>query len=151
MFRFTGEKYSTQSDGRRAMMQVDRLALVEKLKALSIGTGSEGIEYSNCYMFSQDRVFSYNGMVLASMPFSFEEDVRCAVLGKPLLSVLNTWTDDTVKIEFFDELVELKAGRKRSLVPGESNDVIKISDMEECLVWKELPANFAEALAIVGA
>lgn len=132
-------------------MRINRQEFLATLQAVSAGlaTSRETIEQSSCFIFKDERVWSYNQELACSAPSPLSGIVGdCAVAGVPLMSQLEKWAEDEVGITVADGCLQLTGHNRKAGIRREAEIQLPISDVEAPGKWKRLPEDFAEAVAI---
>lgn len=131
-------------------MKISREEILAQLESVQGGlaTGSSDIvEQSNCFVFQDKTVMTYNDEVACSCPTTLP--IEGAVESKELLEILRKVPDETIDIEATDSEIVLRGKRRKTGIRLESEIELEISRIESPTKWKELPENFADAVSIV--
>lgn len=75
-------------------------------------SSKELIQQSNCFIFQEGRVLTYNDEISVSTPF--DADFTCAVPAAPLMSVLSKFKGDTVEMNVVDGELKLNCGKAKT-------------------------------------
>lgn len=130
-------------------MKVNRKELLNELGELAPGLSeSEIIEQSNCFMFSEGKVYTYNDSFLAQRECNL--DVKGAVIAKPLLKLLDKTDEEELDISVGDNQVLIKGKAFKAGIPIQD----AISFPLEAIIpeepqYTELPELFGVGLDMV--
>lgn len=131
-------------------MQANRKALLETLESVQPGLSHEGtIEQSDCFVFQDGRVFSYDDEVACSAACDLE--LVGAVTAKPLLELLQKLPEEVVELELGEATLGVKGQRRKAEVRMQHEVLLAIDqiDWPEEDDWRELPKEFCEAAEVV--
>lgn len=133
-------------------MKTNRKELLARLELLAPGLDrKETIEQSDCYVFSDGRVASFNEEISCSAESPLP-GISGAVKAAPLLELLGKLDDEDVDLEAADGELRVKTKkRRRSGIAMEAEILLPVAEVElpEEDAWKPLPPAFAEAVAVV--
>jgi hypothetical protein len=130
-------------------MEVNRKALLEVLEAVQPGLSAEGtIEQSDCFVFRDGRVFTYDDEVACSAECSVE--MTGAVRAKPLLELLNKLPEEVLEMEVTESELRVKGQRRKSGVRMEHEILLAVGAIgwPKEKDWKPLPSDFCEAAEV---
>lgn len=127
---------------------VNREELLQTLQSVSVGLAArEFIEQSSCFVFEDNRVYTFDGEVAASRDCQLQ--VTGAVVADKLVELLSRLTEDQIKIEETASEVKITGKRRRGGLVKEQNILLPVKDVEPPEDWSELPDDFDEALSRV--
>lgn len=130
--------------------KINREEMLRAFQSVSPGlTTKEILQQSSCLVFRRDRVHTFNDEIACSVPSPIS-DFEGAVPAKPFIAVLSKLPDELLQVTTNAEKVEV-AGKGRKLkVNREAEILLPIDDLEQPDEWSQLPANFFEAVSLVG-
>lgn len=127
-------------------MSVDRKKILESLQAVRPGLANqEVIEQSNCFIFVDGMVYTYNDEIAVSNPVDL--DINGAVSAKELFELLSKIKDDKVDIEI-DKGELIIAGAGTAGIRLQEDVTLPFLELPEDLDWGEVPVDFSEALQV---
>ena len=127
-------------------MKINRSELLEKLESLVGGISSkEIIEQSHCFVFTEERIATYNDEVSCSIANPFK-GIEGAVPAHPLLAVLKKLDVEEVDVELTEKGLKVKKGRSGATINVQKQVALPIASIEKPGSWKELPEKFDEAV-----
>lgn len=95
-------------------MRIEREKLLTTLTTAKVGTSKKEIlEQSHSFVFTEDKLITFNGEILTIVDTPCPEIVG-AVHADDMLSMLSKFPDDEVDLEIKGEELQIKAGKKRS-------------------------------------
>jgi DNA polymerase III sliding clamp (beta) subunit (PCNA family) len=131
-------------------MKVNREELLKSLEAVMPGLSTkEIIEQSSCFIFQDGHVSTYNDEIACSQKVSVK--IEGAVPAMPLISIIRKLKEDEVDISANDAATQLlvRANSKRAGINMDQEILLPIEAVDRPKKWKNLPENFADAVAIV--
>jgi len=91
---------------------INRKELLAKLQMVAVGLAEkESIPQSLCFAFDNGRIFTFRADVGVCTPFPQGADLKCAVPGQMLLSLLRKMKSDEVSLELMEGELHVKGGR----------------------------------------
>lgn len=126
---------------------IQREELLEKLESVQPGLSTrEIIEQSSCFVFQDGHVMTYNDEIACSQVCDI--GVTGAVRSAALLAILRKLQED--ELEISQEANELKlVGKRRECgIACEAEVHLPINSVEKPTKWKDLPADFLEAVEL---
>ncbi len=130
-------------------MRVKREELVKKLESVLPGLATKPIiEQSQCFAFSDGKVFTFNDEVACSISSPIDS-MEGAIPAKALLQLLNKLTEEEVEIRIEESELLIRAGKKRAGLRMEKEMSLPIDELEEPDEWKNLPKNLSSAISTV--
>ena len=135
------------TNGKEKTMRVKREELLRRLEAASAGLAKrEIIEQSQCFVFSEGRVTTFNDEVAVRMDSPL--NVSGAVQAEPLLAVLRKMPEDELDVEVAEDGLMIKGKGRRSTVRMESEVLLPVEGVEEPGEWKKLPDGLLDAIKV---
>lgn len=131
-------------------MEINRKALLGTLESVQPGLSTEAtVEQSDCFLFRDGRVFTYDDEVACSSECSVE--FTGAVKAKPLLELLQKLPEEVLEVEAGAKELKIKGQRRRSGVRMEEEVLLAVDQINwpEDDGWKDLPKDFCEAVEVV--
>lgn len=137
-----------------AGVRIKRAEFLQRLEAVQPGLSVKDVlEQSGSFVFKGGYVITFNGEIAARTKSGLPKELEFSVVAKPLLSILNKVPDNFVEVEPSGKKFVMKGGkdgqRRRTTIRMSPQVLLPISKIEKPEVWKALPPNFAEAVAIV--
>ena len=97
------------------MLRLNRLKFLNALEATRPGvTNQEVTEQSNCFLFYNKRIWTYNDEVACSIPFDM--DFNGAIPAHKLTALLSRLPDETIRVEPTDNALRIKGKARRGTV-----------------------------------
>lgn len=129
-------------------MRIDRKELIRKLSSVKDGAdGKATIEQSDCFVFHQGKITTFNDIVAISTTFDMGGE-SFAVPHKKFLTLLNKIKDPEIEILIKDSELRIKGKRYKSGLPIQRE--IKYPIDEAIIIpetgWIDIPMNFMRAL-----
>ena len=131
-------------------MEINRVELLKQLEAVLPGLSArEIIEQSSCFIFKDKTVSTFNDEIACSQKSLL--NIEGAVQAMPLISLLRKLKEEILEIDTNDKKSQLliKGKRRRAGIPMEQDITLPIDGVDNPKKWKDLPSNFADAIAIV--
>lgn len=131
-------------------LKVDRRLLIDALNKVVPGlTTEEVLEQSDCFVFQNGRIMTYNDEVCASVPFQFG-GWNGAVKSQKLLQILNKMEAAEIKITITDNEVRISSSKSRLGIPAQQAVTLPVQEVrppeENSDQWKDVPQDFTTAL-----
>jgi len=109
----------------------------------------EIVEQTTYFIFTGERVVTYNDRVCISYPFS--TDFRCSVVAKELFDVLSDIEEEFLVMEFRDKMLRFSARKARfGLQALEENAlepaIEQLAVWDKSRIWRRLPKDFTQGL-----
>jgi hypothetical protein len=131
-------------------MRVGREDFLLKLNTVRAGlSGREIIEQSSCFVFSKGEVATFNDEVSCRGPSGLPDDFKGAVTAKPLLSLLERLSETEVEVQLEKDQLLVVGKNRRAGVRAEAEILLPLGSVETPKKWRDLHADFAEALSLV--
>ena len=130
-------------------MKVNREELLKQLESVLPGLSTrEIIEQSSCFIFKNKTVSTFNDEIACLQKSLLK--IEGAVQAMPLISILRKLQEEELEIDTNDKNTQLliKGKRRRVGVRMEQDIVLPVEAVDKPKKWKELPANFADAIAL---
>lgn len=129
-------------------MQVNRKELLRHLESCAPGlSATETVEQSDCFVFTDGKVFAYNDEVLCQQDTVV--NFRCAVPAKPLLETLRKLTEEEIDIEYKNDQLVIRCANVRQIKLNVHAEIIPhYESVDRPGEWKDVPPVFADALAM---
>lgn len=132
-------------------IRVNRQSLLLSLESVAPGLASrEVIQQSTCVVFHDGKVFTFNDEVACSRETPLK-GVEGAVKAKPLLDLLSKLKEDEIEVEVTEEEFLIRGKGKKSGIRKEAEILLPVDAVETPGEWKDVPAEFTEAISIVSA
>lgn len=134
------------------MLHRNRTELLKVLEMLAPGVNAKGSDQSNCYVFKDGAVFSFNGEVACYHAAGLGE-ITGAVPAASLLNQLHKWAEDDIELEADGPVLWVYGNRKKAHFNMESEVVLPVGQVTRPAEadWKELPPRFCDAVGLVQA
>ena len=132
------------------MKKIKREELLRKLNAITPGlSAKENIEQSSCFVFKDDKIYTYNEEVFCSI--DFESGLEGAVISKTLLDLLGKLSEEDIGISSTGSSLKIKGKAKQAHITLANEillpiDTVTLPSEKE---WKDLPDAFSDAVSIV--
>ncbi len=108
-------------------------------------TSKEVIEQSTCFVFKDNKVYTYNEEIAISMPIDIE--IEGAVQAKELFQLLTKVKDDEIDFDQKDDTeINIKGKKFKSGIRLETEIKLPIDSITVKGKWNKLPENFIEAV-----
>jgi len=118
-------------------------SLLESLKS-GLSGNKETTEQSNCFAFTEDRIYTYNDEISVSIPNPIE--FEGAIYSQELLALLNKIDTAEIEIEYNDKELNIKSGRTKAGIVLQKEIEMPIQEINIPEKWLKLPSDFIEAL-----
>lgn len=133
-------------------IRVKREEFLSRLQSVQAGLSARDVvEQSSCFVFRDRMVYTYNDEVSCRSKTSFPKSFVGAVAAKPLIALLQKMPEEDVELEMSDSELKVVGVKRRAGIRVEKEILLAIEGVEEPSEWRELPAEFADALEIVSA
>lgn len=128
---------------------MNRESLLRRLQSVSPGlTPKEGIAQSDCFVFTESEIITFNNEVAARVRNPLKE-VRGAVKAAPLLALLSKLSPENVDIAMSDDKLRIRAGDEKSGIAMEAETLLPIKGIPNPKNWIKLPEDFSDAVSLV--
>ena len=128
---------------------INREEFIRKLESVQPGLAQrETVEQANCLVFYRERIHAFNDEIHCHCPSGFDKTARGAVPAAKLLEQLQKWQEDEIGIDFTEAEVLITGKGQRAGIRMEREITLPIRDVEKPTEWRELPAQFAEAVNV---
>lgn len=131
-------------------MKVNREALIDVLESVTPGLSTKVrdiSEQSNCFVFNDGNVWTYDGEICCSRPFTI--DFSGAVKAQPILTLLSRLNEEFVEVVCEEGELRISGNRKKSGFRIEKEVLLPIEVVERPGEWSELEPSFADAVKFV--
>lgn len=131
-------------------MRINREEFLKQLESVMPGLSTrEIIEQSSCFIFKDRTVNTFNDEISCSQKSLLK--IEGAVPAMPFISILRKLSEEELDIDVNEECTQLltKGKRKRAVVNMEHEITLPIEAVDKPKKWKDLPSDFADAIAIV--
>lgn len=126
-------------------MKVKRKDVLAALDAVMPGvTQGKELEQSNCFVFTKERVFTYNDEVAVSHPIKI--GIGGAVPAKAFRTLLNKVKTDEVELTINKGELLLKGSKAKAGLRLETDVTLPLEDIGMPTKWIKLPEKFCDAL-----
>lgn len=127
---------------------INREELLQQLMSVQPGLSRrEIIEQSSCFVFKDGVVMTYNDEIACTHKCSLP--VEGAVAAAPLLAILGKLPEDEITVETTDGELIIHGKKRRAGIRREKEVALPISAVDKPTKWRELPADFLEAITMV--
>lgn len=134
------------------MTKINRESLLHTLESAQPGLSpKEIIEQSNCFVFQNGKIYTYNDETSCSIKAPFDKEFTAAIPAQKFLEILKRLPDEELETSVKDGHLVF-AGKNKDL--GVRMDVeiaLPLDNVEKPLKesWSKLPDDFGEAVQIV--
>jgi hypothetical protein len=104
---------------------------------------------SNCLIFRDGLVQSYNGEIAATFESTLEDEVHGAVKAAKMVNYLQKLTVEDIEVEGSDTEMRIKCGKESVGFPLEKEVLLPVDSIEQPDEWKQLPDGFLDAVNVV--
>lgn len=126
-------------------MKTNRALLLSALQLVQPGIApKEVVQQSNCFVFTNDQVFTYNDEIAISHPFT--TDINGAVLASELMGLLNKTNQEELNITQTDAGLSVTGAKFKASIKIASEITLPIDEISETGVFSGLPEDFTAAL-----
>jgi DNA polymerase III sliding clamp (beta) subunit (PCNA family) len=132
-------------------MIVNREALLLKLELLLPGLSkSEVIDQSNCFVFTNKEIVTFNDEVACRLPSPLT-NMTGVVLADPFVKLIRKLPDERIKVEINDDglVIQDKFRHKTAVVRMEAEVTIPVESIESPGEWSPLPDEFDDGVSLV--
>lgn len=135
-------------EDHESLDRVNRKRFLEQLEYACAGLSPrEIIEQSNCFIFKDGRILTYNDEITCSIECSLP--IEAVVDGPSLLRLLKLMDETYIKIEVDDSVLVVTGHRNEACITLEQKIYLPISDVPEPEHWELLSDDFREAVETV--
>lgn len=130
-------------------MKINRNDLLDSLKKVQPGLAAkEIIEQSQCFVFSDGELITYNDEIMISCPCTVAEKITGAVRAEELFALLSKIKDETIEIVVKDDELQVISKRSKAGIPFSADielpfDELQLPGDDD---WIPLPESFAEGI-----
>lgn len=129
-------------------MKVNRKGLLKELQTVEIGLSPEvTIEQSNCFVFQNGEVMTYNDKVACRTKCSLA--ITGAVNAQTLLAMVRRSNDDEIEFDVGKGKLSYKGKGKRGYIRMESEVTLPIKDVPIPKRWSAFTKTLQEAVSMV--
>ena len=129
-------------------MKVKRSQLLKELHIVEVGIDvKEGVEQSDCFVFTKGRVMTYNDTVACSVACCLK--VEGAIKAPKLLDMLNRSNDEEIEFIEDEKKLKYKGKKKRGYFVMQNTITLPFADVTIPTKWKRLPEGFYDAINLV--
>lgn len=126
-------------------MKITTQLLLDAVQLVQSGVAQkEVVQQSNCFVFNNNRIYTYNDEIAISHPF--EIDINGAVLADELFGLLNKTKQKELDISQTDKGLSIKGAKFKANINISSEIVLPIDEISETGTFFALPKDFTEAL-----
>jgi hypothetical protein len=131
--------------------KVSREQFLRTLESVYPGVSPrEILEQSSCFVLLDGDVCSFNDEVACRAPSGLGRKVKGAVKAEPLLNVLRQLPEEEIEVsQGYGELV-IQGKRREAHLRMEADIALPVDSVKIPAEWKDLPAEFGEAVGLVG-
>lgn len=109
----------------------------------------EIIEQSDCYVFHDNKVITFNDEIACFVEFD-TQGLVAAVKGRLLRDLISTMEEDkSITLEVVDGKFKVKGRRKATEILMQDKIILPVDEIEKPEKWRSLPDGFGDALAVV--
>lgn len=128
--------------------KVNREAILHQLECVQPGLSpKEIIEQSSCFVFQDNQVMTYNDEIACC--HNSDLKLSGAVQAAPLMALLRKLPEDEIEVEAGDGELLVTGNKRKAGIRMESEILLPVEKVETPKKWKDLPADFGEAVAMV--
>lgn len=132
------------------MIRVNRVELLQRLEAVQPGLSPRQIlEQSDCFVFKDGRVVTFNDEVSCSTKSPFPKDFTGAVAAAPLLAILGKLPEETIKVEVKDGKLKVTGKNRVAAVNMDAEILLPVGTVDPPTEWHNLHEDFEDAVKIV--
>lgn len=129
-------------------MILNRRDFLQVLEACAPGTSNkENIDQSNCFLFRDGRVMTYNDEVCCI--HEYETGIEAAVPAKLLLDYLRNSPDEELNITSTDAELLIKGAGRRSKIKLSTTVSMIVDVFDQPVNWIDVPPAFGDAIGVV--
>lgn len=129
-------------------VKINREQLLKEVEAVLPGLSKkELIEQSDCVVFKDGRIFTYNDEVACSV--ATNAALKGAIAAEPLAELLRKRKDDDLEMETSKKDLTVKGKRFKASIRMQKKILLPIKAIKEPKTWKKLHTKFGEALKYV--
>lgn len=131
-------------------MRINRESFLHDLESVEPGLSKrEIVEQSSCYVFQNGRILTYNDEIACRIKGPFAKDFTGAVPHEPLLNILRKLAEEEIEVSNGDGELLIVGKARRAGIRMEAEVNLPIANVELPKTWRELPAEFADAVRMV--
>lgn len=130
-------------------MKVKRAELLEALKKVQPGLAAkEIIEQSQCFVFSEGDLITYNDEIMVSCPCELANKIEGAVRAEELFAFLSKIKNETVDIVIKENELRVSSKRAKVGIPFSAEIELPFDELQlpKDDAWVKLPEAFAEGI-----
>jgi|GEM_PF-6796158 len=130
-------------------MKIQREELQKKLRACKPGieANTVSLDGMDCFIFKNQRLYTYNGYVSVSVPTDYP--FECVIAADEFMKLISAFKGKEIEIETKDSSLVLTCGKATASIKFMSESIYKqiliITPKEP--QWKPIPEGFAESLS----
>jgi hypothetical protein len=129
-------------------MQIERKRLEQELKGVVAGlTPQETIEQSDCFVFQDGRVTTFNDEIACHSPCCLP--VTGAIKAIKLMKMIEQWPEDNIEFELSKTKLKFQGKNRHGYFVMQKQITLPIKEIEAAEKWKSLPKDFLTALSLV--
>ena len=135
-----------------SMLKINREELLRSLEGVEPGLSKKAIvEQSDCFVFSNGRVASFNDEIYCTGSCPLNGDVAGAVPAPKFLEILRKLDQEELEVETAPGVLNfIGKGREKFTVRLEQEVSLPVGEVEKPKAWKPLHPDFGEAVYAVG-
>lgn len=131
-------------------MRVTRSEFLQKLEAVQSGLSPRGIiEQSNCFVFKNGQVITYNDEIACRATSGLPADLTVAVQAQSLIKILSKLPEDELELEMDSGELFVKGKGKWVGIVSQAEITLPVDKIAEPTEWLKLPDDFGDAVSIV--
>jgi DNA polymerase III sliding clamp (beta) subunit (PCNA family) len=129
-------------------MEINRKKLIETLQVADIGlAGKPTIQQSDCYVFQNGEVITYNDEVACRTKCMLK--ITGAVNAKKLKEMLERSNDEKITFGVKNGRLNYKGKAKRGYIIMEKKISLPTSEIDKPTKWVKLPSDFGDAVSMI--
>ena len=134
-----------------SQIRINKEAFLQTLTAVSGGlsTRNQAPEQSECYVFSDSTVMTYNGEIAVRAPSKLGKTFTAAVRAKPLLALIQKMDSEDIGLEIVKNQLVIQGRRETTKLTIDKKIELEIATVGNPDKWHNLPENFTEAIELV--
>lgn len=130
--------------------RINRIEFMQALESVTPGLTPKAVqEQSNCFVFMDGHVKTYNEEIACSHPTKLPANLKCAVRAKELLILIQKLPEDEIDVSYVDGEFRINGKRKSAGLVCDAEIHLPVDMVEPPSSWKKLDPEFSEAVDIV--
>jgi hypothetical protein len=133
-------------------IKLNREEFLRHLQIVQAGLSPEGIiEQSNCLIFKNGKVFTYNDEVACCAKSGLPSGVTAAVPAAPVFAMLGKYKEDMIGVRFTKSRMYIQGKGRESWMSLDQEITLPLTnvDLPKKNEWEKINSDFCEAVALV--